>query len=52
MSLTLKAVRRLDINTSVNGEQMLETKEEVLNATRDTITSDDIVVRQWKRVPL
>ena len=30
---------------------MLETKE-VLKATVDTITSDDIVVRQWKRVPI
>ena len=52
MSLTLKAVRRLDINTSVNREKMLEIKEEVLKATQDTITFDDIVVRQWKHVPI
>ena len=44
MSLTLKAVRRLGINTSVNRDKVLETKEEVLKAIRDTITSDDIVV--------
>ena len=30
MSLTLKAVKSQDINTSVNGEQLLDSKQEIL----------------------
>ena len=30
MSLTLKAVKSQDINTSVNGEQLLDNKQEIL----------------------
>ena len=50
MSLTLKAVKSRDINTSVNGEQMLDNKQELLEDIKNKVTSDLIVVGQWKRV--
>ena len=52
MSQILKAVNSPDINTSVNGEQMLENKQDLLEVIKNKITSDFIVADQWKRVPI
>ena len=52
MSLTLKAVKSQDINTSVNGEQMLDNKQDLLEDIKNKVTSDLFFVGQWKRVPI
>ena len=52
MSLTLKAIKSQDINTSVNGEQMLDNKQELWQDIKNKVTFDLIIVGQWKRVPI
>ena len=52
MSLILKAVKNQDINTSVNGEQMLDNKQELLEDIKNKVISDLTIFGQWKCVPI
>lgn len=52
MSLTLKAIKSQNVEVSVNGEKMLNTKAELVEDVKTKISSDDILIGQWKRVPI
>ena len=51
MSLTLKAVKSQDISTSVNREQMLDKKQDLLEDIKNKVTSDLIHCVRKKGIP-
>jgi hypothetical protein len=53
MSLTLKALKKKNIECTLNGEKMLERKQDLLQETEQKLASgDEIQVGQWKRVEI
>lgn len=52
MSLTLKAAKRENVDTHVNGEKMLKRKSEIIQNTDTKVTSNNIVIGLWERVQI
>ena len=52
MSLTLKAAKRENVDTPINGEKMLERKNEIIQDIETKVTSAKTVIGQWKRVQI
>jgi hypothetical protein len=50
MSLLLKTARNKNVKMSINGDKVLETKDEFLEDLKEKMTSDEITLSQWKRV--
>lgn len=50
ISLTLKAARKHNVDTTINPEKMLERKDEIMKSVENDVKDDTIVVGQWKRV--
>lgn len=49
MSLTLKSLKSVNIECSINGEKMIDQKERLIQEAEKALSSD-IAVGQWKRV--
>ena len=52
MSLTLKTAKRENVDRPINGEKMLECKNEIIQDIENKVTSAKIVIGQWKRVQI
>ena len=52
MSLLLKSARNEKVQVSINADKVLDTKETFLADLKETVTSEEIVMNQWKRVTI